>query len=60
MYNKVANLSEEHWDEDYIHMIRELSENAFGLNLKEKLVHPFGFYLVYEYAVKVESDFALG
>ena len=48
-------MPEDQWDEDYIHMIRELSENSYGLNMREKLIHPFGFDMIYRYALKVES-----
>lgn len=34
LFGKISDVAEEHWDEDYIHMIREVSENAYGLNLR--------------------------
>lgn len=55
LFTKISDMAEEYWDEDYIHMIREVSENAYGLNLREKLIHPFGFEMVYRYAVRTES-----
>jgi hypothetical protein len=40
-------------------MIRSLSENAYGHNMREHLLDPFGFFMVYRYATIVESEFAL-
>jgi len=59
LFSKVSDAKEEDWDEDYIHFIRELSENAYGMNLRERVTEPFGFFMVYQYAVKFQTEFAL-
>lgn len=37
LFKKVSSLPEESWDEDYIKMIKEFSENSYGIDLREKL-----------------------
>jgi hypothetical protein len=36
-------------------MIKEFSENSYGIDLREKLREPFGFDIVYEYTKKKQS-----
>ena len=55
LFRKVTTIPEEQWDEDYIHFIRDFSQNAYGMNLRERLIEPFGFEMVYRYCLRTES-----
>lgn len=37
LFRKVSTIPEEAWDEDYIKMIKEFSENSYGIDIREKL-----------------------
>lgn len=55
LFKKVSAIPEDSWDEDYIKMIKEFSENSYGIDLREKLGEPYGFDMVYTYTVRRES-----
>lgn len=59
LFAKVATLPEASWDEDYIKMIKDFSENSYGLEVREKLADSFGFEMVYRYTLRHQTDFAL-
>ena len=42
----------ENWDEDYIRLIKEMSDNSYGMCVREKLEEPFGFEMVYQFVLK--------
>jgi hypothetical protein len=34
LFKKITTVSEQSWDEDYIKMIKEFSENSYGIDVR--------------------------
>jgi hypothetical protein len=34
LFNKISNIPSELWDEDYIKMIKDFSENSYGIDVR--------------------------
>lgn len=55
----MSNIPKNQWDEDYIHMIRQFSQNAYGFNTKEHMRETFGFDMISQFAISSEKEFAM-